>query len=176
MRNTAYGNVVIAICLVVLTVFVLIMALGHIDMILNTPPEVTAVKEQFNNYYDSIQVVVDFMINSNYENIYILDDSGIIQADFKDIYVKDSVNKAIKQLLNGKYSSINKIGNTIWLLQWRGAQDIGCGLAYSINGTELPEVDFMTDLVPISENGWYYYISDYNSWGQGDGSVVPYGN
>ena len=38
------------------------------------------------------------------------------------------------------------------------------GIAYSINKTDKPVIEFLTELEQLSENGWYYYKADYNEW------------
>ena len=132
----------------------------------NTPPDVDSVQEHFLNNYSDIQVIVEYMVSSPYENVYIMDANGTMQADLTWMEIADEeVMAAVNNLLkNGEYIQIIKIGNTISLLQWCGTRDIECGIAYSINRTDAPDVQFMTTVVPITEDGWYYYIADYNKW------------
>ena len=54
----------------------------------------------------------------------------------------------------------------------KGLQDIGCGIACSINALEMPEIEYMTELVPLSTEGWYYYVDDYNKWRVESGSTL----
>lgn len=132
----------------------------------NIPPDSNSVHEHFLNNYRDIQVVVEYMANSPYEDLFIIDTSGTMQADLTWMQIEnEEVMTAVNNLLgNGEYIKIIKTGNTIYMLQWTGTRDIGCGIAYSINGTDVPDVQFTTTLVPITEDGWYYYISDYNKW------------
>ena len=112
---------------------------------------------------NDINIVTDFLSELDYCNVYIRNDGEHMQADLVDIYINDArVSEATKRLLD-TYVNINKIGNTIYLLQVKGP-DIGYGIAYSINGTDTPEVQFMTELTPLTEDGWFFYISDYNTW------------
>ena len=72
---------------------------------------------------------------------------------------------AANTLLKSKvYHHICKIDNTIYLLQWTGLQDISCGIAYTINKVDLPQVIYTTQLLPLSNEGWYYYVADYELW------------
>lgn len=132
----------------------------------STPPTVEAVEQRFTENYADILTIVSFMVNSGHEDIYIKDCSGKMYVDFEWINIADSsVNASIDNLLGaGLYQRIDKSGNTICFEQWDGLQDIGCGIAYSINGNDPPEVQFMTELVPLSQDGWYYYVDDYNLW------------
>lgn len=112
---------------------------------------------------NDINTVTVFLSELDYCNVYVRDDGEHMQADLVDIYIDNAkVSEATKRLLE-TYVSINKIGNTIYLLQAKGP-DIGYGIAYSINGTDTPEVQFMTELTPLTEDGWFFYISDYNTW------------
>lgn len=113
--------------------------------------------------HNDINIVTDFLSELDYCNVYIRDDGEYMQADLVDIYIDDSrVSEATKRLLD-TYVNINKIGNTIYLLQVKGP-DIGYGIAYSINGIDAPEVQHMTELTPLTEDGWFFYVSDYNTW------------
>lgn len=112
---------------------------------------------------NDINTVTEFLSELDYCNVYVRDDGEHMQADLVDIYIDNAkVSEATKRLLE-TYVSINKIGNTIYLLQAKGP-DIGYGIAYSINGTDTPEVQFMTELTPLTEDGWFFYVSDYNTW------------
>ena len=144
-----------AVCIIV---FIMLLLRGH------TIPDETSVRQQLEENRSDIDIITDYLINSGYTNVYIQNASGMIVADQENVYIIDSVVfDAINRVLDN-YILINKLGNTIYLLQWRTAQDIGCGVAYTINGIDAPEIEFATKLVPLSDEGWYYYVSDYNAW------------
>ena len=132
----------------------------------STPPDVELVDKRFNENYDDILTVVSFLVNSGHKVIHIKDCSGTMFVEFEWIEITDaSVNSAINRLLgSGHYRAIYKIGNTIQFPQWIGLQDIGCGIAYTINGKDIPDIQFVTELVPLARDGWYYYVDDYNKW------------
>ena len=146
--------------------FVLFLCFSLVACSSNTPPKQEDVQRHLWDNWSEIQTIVDFMVDSGYEDVYIMDASGEVTADLEKITITDeTVLDAISALISeGNYYSIAKSGNTIKLLQWRGIRDIGCGLAYSINGTDLPDVQFCTTLTPLIEPGWYYYVADYNKW------------
>jgi hypothetical protein len=128
-----------------------------------SPLDIQTVQQTFSDYYEDIHTVTQFLADLEYRNAYIRDDGENMQADLVDVPIGDAeVSAAAKRLLEA-YVSISKIGNTIHLLQWSGA-DVGCGIAYSINGTDAPEIQCMTELTPLAEDGWFYYVSDYNAW------------
>ena len=132
----------------------------------DTPPCVSSVKDEFLSNQDAINVIVEYMIDTGYEDIYISGADGSMLANLTKTQIRDDLFfKAVKQLIQSEeYIHISKNGNTIHFLQWRGITDIGCGIAYSINGVDAPVVQFMTVLEPISNDGWFYYVSDYNEW------------
>lgn len=115
-----------------------------------------------------LQTVVTFLAGSGHENVYIQAPDGTMQADLEEMEIDDpQVTAAVKRLLDdGAYLQISKNGDTIHLLQWRGLQDIGSGTAISV-GNAPPDVEFVTELIPITDDGWYYYVSNYNSWRSG---------
>jgi hypothetical protein len=49
--------------------------------------------------------------------------------------------------------------------------DVGCGVACAINDQDLPDIQYVTELLPMENEGWYYYVSDFNQWrlSTGDG-------
>ena len=136
----------------------------------SNPPGKESVEKHFQENYNDIQTVVEFMCNSEYDSIHINTADGTMWADFEDgvVIEEKSVRDAIGRLLGAssirQYYYVYKSGNTIDFLQWKGIAEISSGVAYSINGTDLPYIDYPTVLEPMSEPGWYYYVDDYNTW------------
>lgn len=137
----------------------------------SSPPDVATVEAHFQDNYEDIQIVVDFMVNTEYRTIDIDTADRTMLADLERVEIANvAVNGAVERLLgesiwdNKQYDYIYKSGNTIIFPQWDGAQDIGCGIAYSINETDHPRIQYCTELVPLSQTGWYYYVDDYNTW------------
>lgn len=130
------------------------------------PPTVETVEERFNENYDDILAVVSFMANSGYEKIQIRNCSEKMYADLKWVAITESsINAATKELLGTElYKGIYKRGNTIEVLQWTSSQSVSCGIAYTINGIDPPDIQYMTEIVPLAKDGWYYYVADYNEW------------
>lgn len=141
---------------------------------LNTPPDKNTVQQVFDDHYEDIMLLVSFMETSGYKDIIISDASGTIFADFSHLQIQDSdVGNAIEHLLKkGPYIKIAKLDGTISMLQWTGLQDIGCGVLYSENIEESIDVEFVTELIPLSEEGWFYYVSDYNKWRVGQRASI----
>lgn len=132
----------------------------------NSPPTLAEVEAQYEAYSADIRCVAEFLSVSDYEDIFISDASGTMLADLERLHIEDkAVVDAVRRLLDkGGYRHISKRGNTISMLQWTGLRDIGCGIACSIQKADTPEVEFVTELIPMHAGGWYYYVSDYETW------------
>lgn len=157
------------LCLFIFAIPSIFSALKRWDTKINTPPSVDAVQEQFVNNLDDINAVVSFMQSSGYDGFFIQDSTELASSGSRTIQIQDNeIRFAIKRLFhNRNYLDISKIGNTVTLLQWRGVYDVGCGIIYTNNVEESINTEFVTELIPISEDGWYYYVSDYNAWRNG---------
>lgn len=133
---------------------------------LNEPPSADYAQSILRDHRSDINLVLEYLISSEYNSIVISNSTGEITADVEKIQITDTkVLSAIKRLLaKNVFYLIYKDGNTITFSCWRGTQDIGSGIAYSINGIDSPETQFMTQLTPLEDSGWYYYVEDYNLW------------
>ena len=169
-RNSICIGIVLCILLVSFSGCHMLNFLRGYHMQLNTPPGVKSVKELYSENQEDLETVILYLMNLGYEDIYITSIDGTMLADLVRVPIDNSVvASAVNRLLeNDKFRYISKHGNTIHLPHWYGLQDIGCGIAYTINGIDRPEVQFATELTPITEDGWYYYVDDYNSWRSGE--------
>lgn len=138
-----------------------------------TPPSAEELEQCLLENYADIQTVISFALRSEYETIYISDTTGLMCVDdydrFIDVPIEDkTVFAAVKRLLgNNTYSyiAIDKDDNRVKLKQWSRVYDeASCGIVFSINGIDKPEVDYCTYMTPLSEDGWYYYLCEYNKW------------
>jgi hypothetical protein len=77
---------------------------------------------------------------------------------------KDVVG-ALNVLFKQKYHIIGKSGNGISFLRWSNL-DAGRGIVYSLDGSAPDEssLPFLTEIKPLSEEGWYFYVEDFNEW------------
>ena len=137
---------------------------------INTPPATDTVQKCFDENREDIFLLVSFMNKLGFNDIYISNTSGQVIADYSTLeFTNNEVCNAICRLLeNKKYIRISKMGQTISFLQWTGLRDVGCGIIYSEDIEESIDREFLTDLVPLSDEGWFYYISDYSAWRNGE--------
>ena len=156
------------ICYVLVAVIMLV-SLGGCSIM--EPPSVAYVERRFNKYYNDIQIVVAFMISSEYETVIIDSDerTGLKSTDgyhYENIALAldSEIEEAVNRLLDGKYKGMSKYNNTISLLQWCRFNDVGCGVAYAINNEDLPDIQYATELIPLEKEGWFYYVDDFNQW------------
>lgn len=121
--------------------------------------------------YEDIETVVDFMIISEYETIIINAESrtGLYSKDgyhyeSEELVLDTKMETAVNRLLKVGFKQIVKSGNTIQLGQAHWLFSIDHGVACAINGQDLPDIDYVTELIPTEKEGWYYYVADFNQW------------
>lgn len=141
---------------------------------ITTPPSVNTVQQCFDENRQDILLVVSFMKDLGFEDVYITDASKKALADFTTIKISDNeVGDAIQRLLGSNtYVQISKMDETISFLQWAGSSDIGCGIVYSQDIDESIDREFITELAPLSDECWFYYVSDYNAWRTGKRALL----
>lgn len=148
--------VFIAVAVLLLSIM---LGLLYVDKAINTPPSFSSILEQYNMHCTDICVITNYLKDAPYKSIYITDLSGSAWADFSNIQLEQSVLEAVERLIgSGYYIQFIKRNNIIWILQWKGLRDVGCGIAYSLDRTKLPSDKYLTELHEIKD-GWYYYIS-----------------
>lgn len=158
------------VLLIIISVLVVIFIVGSIFSNLLFPPPLSqeATKNDFINNHDNIMIVTDYLINSKYEKMVIYDtDDGktMFASGHGDISINDPrVVIAINQLFKNGYEVINKSKNTIYLQRSTKFRSFGSGIAYSIDGTTEPKLQFLTLLEPLSIENWYYYEEDVIEW------------
>ena len=117
-------------------------------------------------------VVVNYLDNQNSTFIYFTNthDSkttftkdykiGTIETNIEEQVVIDAIDYIMD---NGKFSVISGNSDEFITFQKWATRDKDCGIVYSYYGKE-PEIEFLTRLEPLCEDGWYYYISDFDKY------------
>lgn len=135
-------------------------------------PEASNMEDFLNENYTEIVTILDYILELDCESVIINEwdwniNASEIWVDFEYIQVKDDkVKDAIEFIIgNGKCESIYKSANTVEFTVWLPfLKELSAGLAYSIDGINVPEVAYATETVPLSKDGWYFYFEDYNEW------------
>lgn len=130
------------------------------------PPNILSIEDRFQHNKEDILLVTEYLAHCGYEDFYFQAGGKTALADLTDIAITDTdVVSAVKHLEKQGFYSFGKQGNTVKFMMWKGfIVDIDCGILYSINGRDEPETEYMTKIEPLSERGWYYYVSDFNQW------------
>ncbi len=140
-------------CLIAIILFIIFIAVVWKIILSFIPPDVNKAEKILDEDSKLIETVVDYLKNSD-EDIYI--NKLTTYYDIDKIEDKEVV-KAVEKLLAKGYDAIIKDGNTICFLRWTFWRDFGAGIAYSINGVDEPEIEYVKKLEPLSKDGWYYY-------------------
>lgn len=134
------------------------------------PPSVDRIQAIFQENSEDIQFITGWLLNSEYKEVYFwMSDlkDGTVWADFSDVPLDSEVLSCAKRLMLQKgFHSIEKslYDNTIAFYIWTDHLEADCGVAYTIDSTKEPEVEYQITLEPISPENWFYFYSDYNKW------------
>ncbi len=117
-------------------------------------------KEEFEQYLcensDDFDTILNYLIDQKSIVRFVYD--GVDFENWFDTDVSEDVINAIKRLKYHDRIIVSKSENTIYIELWHPfMKEKSSGLAYSINGVDKPEVEYITEMTPISEPGWYYY-------------------
>ena len=170
------GKTIIAIILVIillgLSLFVCSCGLKFFE-----PPSAEEVDQFVEKHKEEIESVNDYLLELGDLDASISHKDGSILVELEHQKIEnETVRKAIRTLWrNGciwitKYTSDNAITYTIWKRTYDEAEG---GFVYAIDLTKLPDVQFRTELTPLSQAGWYYYLAEYNKWRAGEISEDP---
>ena len=112
--------------------------------------------------------ILEYLTSYNESEIHIETDGTLRIGEYPTTRVEDvkdeEVVSAISVLRSKGYRHISRIDNTIRVVCKSKFRDFNSGIAYSINGEDEPKLTYLTKIEPLSEDGWYYYESDYNEW------------
>ena len=163
----------------------------------NGQPTSNELEEYLCENIDDFNSIIDYVVDQN-GRVHITYNGTEFENWFDTELPKD-IKQTIKKLKRHNRIIILKSGNTVLIELWHPfMREKSSGLAYSINGIDIPVVEYAVEMVPLSIAGWYYYVDDFNTWrveqtrdtsnaledtmpanpstkGQGDGSLVPSG-
>lgn len=144
-------------------------------------PDANTAETFIKNNYDDIQIVTDYLLKNDYYSAHIQKANGQIYALYGNIYailgnnarfeymdIDDSaVNDSIKSLWSAGCKRITQSTdrNAIdFLLACDIVHEIDYGFVCPIDDSLDFKVDYQTELVPLTVDNWYFYVSDYNKW------------
>ena len=131
-----------------------------------SPPTIAEMENALELHYDDFVTIANYLLGLKQETVHIGSDgstliAGVERYSIKETEITETVERLRKIGCNG--ITMNKSNHSISFDLWWSDQDKGCGLAFSMDGEE-PSVQFMTELIPLKKELWYYYVEDYNLW------------
>lgn len=153
------------LCIIVLVMTLLFVGCGQ-----ESPPNIDEIYQDFQENQDDFQLIADYFASVKHQSIFINYDDDYYWADFRqypfdemDIEIYNTITYFFKEK---GYLGISK-NNTqlgVEFRMWTDYRSIDCGVVYAIRDDVEPQPEFAVELVPLQEEGWYYYVSDYNEW------------
>ena len=122
----------------------------------------------FFRHETDLMVLVEFLENQDYKQIFISRSDGTALADLKTITIQNStVIQSLEAVMGDGCRSISKNAdkNSIQFVLWTRTRDeADSGLLFPLTREKDPEAQFQTELIPMNNDGWYYYLAEYNKW------------
>lgn len=140
----------------ILTAFIIVFALVGLWYVisLSVPSEQSA-ERMLKKDKELLDTVVTYIVNAD-RDISLLAYNYEASSNYNDIR-DENVKKAIKQLFDRNYSSINTEDGTVYFLRWTRVKDFGAGLAYTLDEKDTPQGYYLIKAYPLTQKCWYYY-------------------
>ena len=153
-KNKTYINISI-VCVVVVVIIAICWWCSYV------PLNDYNAERTFQRDKSKFNIIIEFLIKSDYGIITINEiycEEGTMLVGNKLVDINDeSISKTIDDLLGIRgYEKIARYGNTIYFEKW-GLLDASAGIAYSIDETKSIDIPYLTQSIPLSQSGWYYY-------------------
>ena len=159
--------------IIVALLFIFFLILMAIHFIMSfMPPDKDDMQDIFDRHKEDIFVVSSYLKDSDFEYV-VIDKKSVEDGKmFTGAYTRyvdiadEKAVKSIRRLINSfDFVSIAKSGVTIYFEKWNWSEEER-GIAYNTIDTSRLETDieFLIQQEPLSENGWFYIVSDYNEW------------
>ena len=153
------GTIASVILIVVIAVFVLpVLILG----IIFAPPwqGMSEVVRDFGRNQEELMIVRDYLVGLGYEFITIRPnrETGPQISDPR-------ADAAVDTLFERGYRIISKRANGLVFTRWSNT-DRAVGVVYSMDGNAVGEdvLNFLTQIEPLDEEGWFFFVDDFNEW------------
>ena len=160
-------RVIIRFALSVFLIIVILVSIIYIGWNVLFPPfTVTDAESYLDRHKNELNTLAEFLLNTESDSYTIHSAYGTAIGDMKRIEITDeTVLSCLRELYSDKCIRIGKdtAKNCIDVeICTRG--DITYGLLYAIDPSRMPEAWFMTDIISLSDDQWFYYEADYNQW------------
>lgn len=140
----------------------------HISVFAYDPPTVEDAEDWLEDNQKEILTIVNYLTGKTADDIYIDGPDVKVFSDFDHVELDDpEVKKCVERLWKHGCMSITKgtDNNSISFEIWsRSIGEAQAGIALSMDGENLPDENYCTELHALSEDGWFYYVADYELW------------
>ena len=78
----------------------------------------------------------------------------------------EEASEALRSLFNRGFLAMHRGDGNVVFLRWRTLRE-GRGIVYSLDGSTPQEsggLTFLVEIEPLSEEGWYFYVDNFNVW------------
>ena len=134
----------------------------------NEPYSFGDMENFLNAQKEDVQTITDFLLKLEYDNVQISDMNGKFFANHHSFDINEAnTQESIKKLFEKGCLFIGKDvkENSVYFRMWHRIRgSVECGLSYAIEKERIPTVQFQTELVSFDDDGWYYYVADYEEW------------
>ena len=139
----------------------------------NRSPKAKNMETLFNDNQEDIATISNYLLSESQAYIVIDDSSGTMltgSADSplsKTTIKNEDVLSSIQLIFQKGCNCIIKdlANNSVVFEFWhQSIGSVSSGIVYAPNIKAEPNVEFMTEITPLNDNGWYYYLSDYEQW------------
>ena len=136
-------------------------------------PTATEMEDFFQVHQEDFEIIVNYLLTDDHTYILIDDATGTMLtgtavSPLSETVIADEDALSRLQLLFQKgCKSITKDldNNLISFEFWRKPiSSVSKGIVYAVRSNAEPNVEFLTELKSFIEDGWYYYVSDYEQW------------
>ncbi len=160
-------------CIAFLCILVLTITLGACGLNVLNPPSVEKMDEFVTEHKQEIDMINTYLLELESENVHVISKEGSVLIDVGQLEIErqvidnDAVREAVRFLWRSGCIGISKNtrSNAIVYKMWKRTYDEAVGgSVYAIDPSLSPEAQFQTELTPLSSEGWYYFLAEYNKW------------
>ena len=158
----------ITLLIKVLGILLMIVVICQSCTALMTLPKADTAEHFLTGHKEELQILAEYLVKQNYSTIYIDRADGtalanLVQVKIEDDAVLKSLNTIFRDGCIDIYKDTSK--NSIQFMLWKRTRDeADAGLLFAVVPNKQPEAEFQTEIEPLTEDRWYYYLAEYNKW------------
>ena len=138
-----------------ISLFLIVIAICLNGCAVTEPPAPEQMEDTFQKYREEIQIITDYLLTQK-QPFSIYDSNEVLP---------ENISQAVKTLMRqAGCSSIHCSKSTVHFVLWTRFTDAGCGIAYTSGNSLETDLVFLTQVQPLSEQNWFYYVEDYAQW------------